>query len=171
MRLAPEWTGPDPVGDPPRIVSRRGCDIAPLDAGDADDRARLLAYVWADQTERLARIEAALGVAAAERPVVDQADAADWVDALFARAPEEGVTRVLMHSITLQYLDPQARTRIVATLEAAGRRASAAAPLAWLSFEAADGRHDLHLRLWPGDLDLHLADADPHGRSIAWFGG
>ncbi len=171
VRLAPEWTGPDPAGDPPRILSRRGCDIAPLDAGSAADRARLLAYVWADQTERLARIEASLGLAAEERPVVDPADAADWAEAVLACSTEAGVTRVLMHSITLQYLDPQARARIVAAVEAAGRRASAAAPLAWLSFEADAGSHRLRLRLWPGDHDLHLADADPHGRSVAWLAG
>ena len=69
-------------------------------------RARLLAYLWPDQPERLARLEAALAIAADDPPRVDKADAADWIEASLALAPEPGVTRVVMHSVAFQYFGP-----------------------------------------------------------------
>ena len=61
---------------------------------------------------------------------------------------------------------------IRASLEAAGRRATAASPLAWLRFEPSepDRRPDLRLTLWPGAPDMRLAVADPHGRNVVWSG-
>jgi hypothetical protein len=61
------WTGPaPPLGVVPRVRSRAACDQHPLDVRDAADRLRLRAYVWADQADRLARLDAAVAVAVAQ---------------------------------------------------------------------------------------------------------
>src|SRR5215831_16369527 len=64
VRLAGAFTGPHPRFDGTcPVVERRGCDMAPLDPGSAEDRLTLRSYVWADQTERLRLLDAALTVA------------------------------------------------------------------------------------------------------------
>ena len=62
-----------------RVASRAGCDKAPLDPRSEADRRNLLAYVWPEQLERVARLSAALDLAQANGFAVDRADAADWV--------------------------------------------------------------------------------------------
>jgi hypothetical protein len=111
-----------------------------------------------------------LNAAIREPPVVNRGDAADWLEARLAIEPERSVTRVVMHSVAFQYFGPDSRKRITARIEAAGERASAASPLAWLRFEKEPGedRHSLRLRTWPGGERL-LAWAHPHGRSVRWL--
>jgi len=59
----------------PDVVWRRGIDVAPIDVTDDDAVRWLEACVWADQTERTARLRAAVEVARREPPVVEQGDA------------------------------------------------------------------------------------------------
>jgi hypothetical protein len=168
IRLTPEWKGPPPPDAKVRILGRAGADLNP--ARLPQDAARLPAYLWPDQPERLLRLEAALTIAAARPPRVDKADAADWIEANLALAPEPGVARVVMHSVAFQYFGADAQARVTRHIEAAGAAAGEAAPLAWLRFEKepdAD-RYALRLRTWPGGDEL-LAWTHPHGRNITWL--
>lgn len=168
VQLKPDWKGPPPPGALVRIAGRRGADLNPASLPAEGDR--LLAYVWPDQPERLQRLAAALAIAGEAPPEVDRAGAADWLEASLALAPEPGVIRVVMHSVAFQYFDADSQRRVTARIEAAGERASADAPLAWLRYEQApeDGRPSLRLRTWPGGEQL-LAWAHPHGRSVHWL--
>ena len=172
VRLTPTWTGASPPRGDVEIARRAGVDRNPLDVRDPATRARLAAYVWADQRERLARREAALELAAADPPPIDQADAADWLEAKLSMAPEAGVCRVVMHTIAYQYFPPEGQARIRARLAAAGAGATEDAPLAWLSFEAmsdtVDRRPALDLTVWPGSETQRLAICQPHGAEIDW---
>ncbi|MFQ5624117.1 MAG: DUF2332 family protein [Paracoccaceae bacterium] len=93
VMLAPDWTGASPDGAPPRILSRRGCDRNPLDLTDAAHRERLVSYVWPDQAARLARVEAAIGLALEDPPTLDAADAGDWVEAVIGKNTPPSVYR------------------------------------------------------------------------------
>jgi hypothetical protein len=168
VQLRPEWVGPPPPAAKVMIAGRRGTDLNPARLPAEGDR--LLAYVWPDQPERLQRLAAALAIAAGAPPEVDRAGAADWLETQLALAPEPGVTRVVMHSVAFQYFDADSQKRVTAHIEAAGERASAEAPLAWLRYEQApkDGRPSLRLRTWPGGEQL-LAWAHPHGRQVRWL--
>jgi hypothetical protein len=175
VRLAPEWRGASPPKAEVRVIGRRGVDRAPLDARDPETRRRLSAYVWADQRERLARLEAALDLAAADPAPVDQADAADWLEQSLAAEPEPGVCRVVMHTIAFQYFPIESQERIRPHLERVGVGATRDAPLAWLSFEQegdADQRTPvLRLKTWPGDgTSAALAQGHPHGAWYQWMG-
>lgn len=172
ISIAPEWRGPPPPHAPVSIAGRRGCDVAPLDAADPETATRLIAFVWADRPERIARLEAAIGLAARHPPVVDRADAVAWLAQRLARPQAAGVARVVFHTIVLQYLTRQARAEVGALVEAAGTRATPERPLAWLAFEW-DGERslvELVLRLWPGGGETLLATAHPHASWIAWTG-
>lgn len=173
ITLAPHWGGGGPPRANIRVVSRRGVDRAPLDVRDAATRERLLAFVWADQPERLARLEGALAAAALDPPPIDAADAADWAEANVAPAP--GVATVVFHSIAHQYFPDDTKARLAAHMEAMGAQATPDAPLAWLRMEVDDPARatldppTLRLRLWPGGEDRLLARVHPHGAKVAWL--
>ena len=169
LRLSPRWQGPALPAARVIVATRRGVDLNPLDVTDAADRERLLAYVWADQAERLARMQTAIGIARQSPPKLDRAEAADWTEQRFGG--RSGMTSVLMHSVAMQYFPPASRERIVRHLRGVGARASAAAPVAWLRFEIAGDqatRPTLTLTLWPGGAEQVLATASAHGHWIDW---
>lgn len=169
VRLEPKWHGASPRPGQIVVASRKGVDQLPVDLTDPEQRFRLLSYVWADQTDRLARIRAALDIAGRDPPSVDRGDAADWVEAELADLPE-GQTTVLYHSYVWSYLPRATQDRVKATLKAAGAKAHAGAGLAHLAFESVDGteRSALTLTLWPGGERRVLAEAHPHGRWVDW---
>lgn len=167
--LKPEWTGPLPPDTAPRIASRAGVDMNPLDPSRADHLLRLTAYLWPDQPDRLSMTRAAASVMTAP---IAKADAIDWLADRLASAPE-GHLHLIQHSVAWQYFPAASQARGTALIEAAGARATANRPLAWLSMET-DGDTKgkkgaaLTLRLWPGDFTLKLGRADFHGRWIDW---
>ena len=169
LRLSPRWQGPPLPSAPVIVATRRGVDLEPLDVAAAADRERLLAYVWADQAERRARIETAIGIARQNPPKLDRAEAADWTEQRFRG--RSGITSVLMHSIAMQYFRASSRERIARHMHDTGARASDGAPVAWLRFEiAADeaARLTLTLTLWPGGVERVLATGSAHGHWIDW---
>jgi hypothetical protein len=171
--LAPEWRGSLPPLDAPVIVAERAaCDVAPIDLEDEAQRLRLRAYVWADQVERLARLDGAVAVARRAGHRVEAADAATWLRAKLARLPA-GRATVLFHSIMWTYLSAPDRAAIAETAARAGEAATAAAPFAWLRFELQhpDAPPELRLTLWPGHGETCLARAHPHGSRVTWLGG
>ena len=171
VTIATEWRGtPPPLGARLRIVSRAGCDAAPIDPGDPAARERMLSYLWPDQGYRLARAASALAHAAAHKAEVAKADAADWVESMLARPGEPGVVRVLAHSITWQYLPEAGQRRIVAALAAVGAAATPERPLGWLRLEpdAVRGSAAVLLTLWPGGGTRILGRGDYHGRWAEW---
>jgi hypothetical protein len=169
--LAPDWAGPSPPSAPIRIAGRRGVDLSPLDG--VRDRERLTAYVWPDQSERLAQLEAALDLAADGPAPVDAGDAAEWLELELATAPEDGVLRVVMHSIAYQYFPPDRQARIARRIAAAGALARPDAPLAWLRMEKLPEEDSPSLRLtcYPDGRERLLAFCHPHGRAVRWLSG
>jgi hypothetical protein len=169
LHLAPDWKGPPPpLNTVLTVLSRRGCDANPVDLQDPTARERLIAYVWADQAERIARLEAAIASALSVPATVDRAEAADWVEKMIDVAPVAGCTRVLFHSVVWSYLAEDSKTRIRAHLSRVGAAARSDAPLAWLRFEIADPP-ELRLTLWPSGEETLLARAHPHGTWVHWL--
>ncbi|HEX4736927.1 MAG TPA: DUF2332 domain-containing protein [Allosphingosinicella sp.] len=169
VQLQPQWEGAPPPHANVTIARRRGVDLNPLDP--RRDAERLLAYVWADQQERLARLEAALAIAAADSPRVDRGDAADWLDARLAEPPQPGMSRIVFHTVAFDYFPKETQAEVVRRLEETGAAATAEAPLAWLRFEVEPGQDAfaLRLRTWPDGEDRLLALAHPHGSIIRWL--
>ena len=165
LTLRPDWTGELPPRATPQVVERRGVDLRPVDPRSGEGALRLQAYLWPDQPERLANTRAAIEVAG---PAPDRADAIDWLAARLTHPP--GQLHLIYHTIAWQYFPPDRQALGTALIEAAGARARADSPLAWLSMEA-DGADDgaaMTLRLWPGDLRLALGRIDFHGRWVRW---
>lgn len=165
---SPVRLGFDLVGSPPEsssdfeVVERRGCDRRPLDPLSEEGRLTLLSFVWADQAERLRRLQAALEVAWETPAVVERAGAAEWTAERLSE-PGEGMATVVFHSIVMQYLDAGEREEFERALRAAGQSASERSPLAWLRMEPAGERAEVRLTLWPGGEDRTIARAGYHG--------
>ena len=160
LQLAPAWQGAAPPAGQLRIATRRGVDLNP-----PTDPRRLLAYVWADQAERLAQAEAAIRLLEANRPSVDRGDAAEWIEMQLASPPPESGARIIMHSVAYQYFPAVTQARVTAAIEAAD------GPRGWLRMEKGPGEEtfSLRLRLWPGGEDRLLAWTHPHGRQVSWL--
>jgi hypothetical protein len=174
------WTWGDPSsplvlrnrehgGKPPalcelRIVERGACDLHPLDVGKESDRLYLRSFIWADQTERLARFDAACKAALQTPMVVERADALTWIPQHFT--PCAGSVTVVMHSIVAYYLDDRQRERFVDAVARAAKDARAEAPMAWLRFES-DG-FETKVTLWPDAGEIVIARSDGHAQGIEW---
>jgi hypothetical protein len=149
------------------VAVREGCDRNPLDATSEDGRNTLRSYVWPDQRERFARLDAALAVAAELPASVVAADVGEWVEGHLAE-PVPGLATVVVHSIVWQYLSRASRDRMRAALRRAGARARASSPVAWLRMEPAGPLADLRLTWWPGGGEEVLGFGGYHGRPVRW---
>jgi hypothetical protein len=171
VRLAPEVKGEPPVDGRLTVMSRQGSDIAPVDITDEAQRLRLRSFVWADQTLRLQRLDAAIDLMQQERFGVVRQSAGDFVRHALSTLPGSGTVFVLFHSIMWQYMPVEERGRIEKLLASAG--ASDEAPIAWLRMEPLDARQPhatLSVTTWPGGETRRLAHCDYHGRWIEWLG-
>ncbi len=181
LQLHCDWRGrvPDEASASLQVVRRAGCDAHPIDLSKPDEGLRLASFIWPDQAERLLRLQAARQVVQAcmarDGVVVQALQAARFVEQQLQTLPH-GQTTVLMHSVVWQYIAADEQAAITATVEAAGRRASADSPLAWLRFEPPrpDAKMALRCRLWQGAAldgeDRVLALSHPHGADVKWLG-
>lgn len=171
VTLSPHWEGPSPPLDAPiRIAHRAACDQSPIDINDPKQLLQLRSYVWPDQRDRLARLDAAVALARTARVQVEQANADDWLARQLAD-PVDGSCTVLFHSIVWTYVEDSARKRIHELIEQSGSARSARVPLAWLRFEFVEKGKPPRLLLdtWPGERQQELAHAHPHGTWVRWL--
>jgi hypothetical protein len=171
VTIEADWRGPwCNVDRLPKVVAKRGCDRDPFDLSAPGAADRLIAYVWPEQKARLVRIEAAIALAQREKPPLEKADAADWLERQLASRIPNAAT-VVAHTIVWQYIAKETRQKIEALLKSTGDRATKSAPLAWLSLEqyAADQLPEVRLTLWPGGETKKIALAHPHGAWIEWL--
>lgn len=173
MAFKPEWRGNHPPQHAIEFAGLKGCDVAPVDLTDPAQALRLKAYIWPEHHVRFARMEAAIATATEDPPQLVHANAADFVEAELARPQADGTTRVLMHSIVWQYVPADQQASVTAAMEAAGARATADRPLAWIALEANRmvHHHELVVRYWPGGGEPQkLAHAHAHGAWVEWLG-
>lgn len=162
VRLSPEWRSAPEPGALPRVVARNGVDLNPLDP--VADRVRLLAYLWPDQADRIARTEAAIGIARQVPAEIFTGDAGKWAEKALAEPAPDRV-RVLFHTIAWQYFPDASKSRALSAME------RVASPLVRVSMEA-DGGDGARLTLanYPSGEVHELGRADFHGRWVDWTG-
>src|SRR5262245_26605810 len=114
VRFVGWWEGepadrPDLAGGAD-VAVREGCDRAVVGPTTEAGRNTVRAYLWPDQTERYARLEAALDIAASVPASVVSADLAEWLEDRLA-SPVPGLATVVVHSIVWQYVSRESRDR------------------------------------------------------------
>ena len=157
-----------PLGPAPRVASRVGLELNPVDLSDADDRDWLRALVWPDQVERFARLETALAIYQEARPEIRTGDALELLPDAIARVPENEPVCVYHTFVTYQFSEAMRRA-FYNLLTVVGLRRKV-----WcLSNEGSYDSLKTPLTLWryhDGTLqDRQLADTHPHGAWIEWL--
>lgn len=154
----------------PTVAERRGCDLAPIDPGDAEARWRLMSHVMPSHVARLRVLEQALEHAARLPVQVDRATASTWL-ASQLREPVPGVATIVFHTIVMQFMTRRERQSVQRAITSAGARASTRAPLAWLRMEGSKPLKDVLLTTWPDGRERRIASAGLYGRPVLWLAG
>jgi hypothetical protein len=157
-----------PLGPPPRIASRVGLELNPVDLSNADDRDWLRALVWPDQTGRFAKLEAALEIYKDARPEIRVGDALALLPDALARVPADEPVCVYHTFVTYQFSE-EMRRAFYDLLTIAGLRRKV-----WcLSNEGRFDNNTNPLVLWRyhdgAQEERLLAHTQPHGAWIEWM--
>jgi hypothetical protein len=145
------------------VVERRGCDLEPIDPTTDEGALLLRSFIWADQLGRLSLLDGAISVAQDVPAVVERLDAASFLERELA-APRTGMATVVYHSVFIQYVGDEVRSRLASTIDNARSHASAEAPVYYLLMEPADNTFEIRLN---GEL---LGTSQAHGRGVKWLG-
>jgi hypothetical protein len=93
-------TTPVPTA-PPLVTWRAGLDLDPVDISDPSQAAWLEALVWPEQSDRLAKLRTAMGIAAENKPRIVTGDLRTDLARLAAEAPKNvELTRFGGHLVT-----------------------------------------------------------------------
>jgi hypothetical protein len=173
LEVAKSWTTPllecelrgfKPPARIPRIDHRAGADLEPVSARDGAALRWLEALVWPEFPERVARLRQAAAIAARERPVVERADALQWLGRAVVEAPAASAC-VVQHAMVLNQLGEAGRARFEETLRGASR-----ARTLWqagLESDVEGARVELWRYASGESVRLFTARCHPHG---AWMG-
>jgi hypothetical protein len=171
----------------PPIGWRAGMDVNPLDVRSPDTVAWLRALIWPEHLDRMAILDGAVALAAADPPRLVRGDLADDLPALAAEAPNQ-LPLVVTDTWVLAYVTPERRMDFVRALR---RTATERGQPLWLvsceshtvlaSLEVGIGQApegtgtglsalSLH-RFDPDGASRHdlLADCHAHGRWLRWL--
>ena len=136
------------------VVERKGCDVAPIDPTSDAGAMTLRSFIWADQLGRLSRLDGAITIAKEVPVTVERLDAATFLERELAK-PRPGLATVVFHSVFMQYVSGDQRTRIANAIAEASA---------------------YHLRLEPdqGTFEIRLGDellgtSTAHGTGVRWF--
>lgn len=152
----------------PEVRQRRGIDIAPLDLTRPGDTMLLRSFVWADQTDRLARLDDAVATLRSSPPSLEAGGILERLPELLAdRLP--GALTVVFQTAVRGYLSTDDWKRMLAMVDEAGQRF----PLAFLSTSRpAPDEHEfwgLWLRIWPDREKRLIAHSGFHGQWLEWL--
>ena len=155
------------------VRSRRGIDLAPVDATSEEGYLLLRSFIWPGLEDRFRRLDAAVATLRAEpeRPQLIPGDYVERLPEVLAERPADAVT-IVFQTASTGYLPADAAARLRSSLDAAG---SDGRPLAWVSTRRHDERegavedaYELELRVWPGPPRL-AAHLDFHGNWLEWL--
>lgn len=148
------------------VARRRGIDLNPVDVTTDDGSLLLQSFVWADQTERLARLRAAIDVVRSDPPQLIQGDYVRDLPRLLAnRVP--GAQLVVYETASTQYLDREERDALHAAMHDAGRDE----PFTFLTTRSNGGEdHYTFERVnWPSGERVPVEHFDFHGGWLTWL--
>jgi len=149
---------PVPVGLLPEVRSRVGIDLSPPDLHTEDGVRLLKSFVWADQEQRLADLDAAIEVWRRDPPEIVVGDMADELSTLLA-ARDAAVPLLVWQTAALNYLPTDRQARVRELIAAAG----AVFVETW---RPQDESHDYYGLYVDGD---EVAHGEFHGAWIEWL--
>ena len=153
----------------PEIAWRAGLDLEPIDLTDPDQVAWLEALVWPEETDRLARLRAAMRIAASAQPEILKGDLLRDLGPLAAQAPRDA-TLVVFHTAVLTYVAPPQRAEFARTVSSlCDFWVANEAPSVFPDIAERAGRFGPRGRYLTSVNAQPVARADFHGAWMEWF--
>ena len=151
----------------PRVATRVGLDLTPIDVRDPDAVLWLRALVWPDEVGRAELLQRALQIAQRDPPRLIAGNALDLLPAVLATIPDDQ-TLCVFHTHTLNQFPPEARERLSCLLaEQGAKRDLFRVSIEWLGRE----HPRLELVSFEGGVQTEqlLAYCSHHGEWLAWL--
>jgi hypothetical protein len=155
-----------PTDGSPTVAGRVGLELNPVDLANADDRDWLRALIWPNQIARLERLDQAIELFAAHKPLIKAGDALTLLPDALAAVPQTE-TPCVYHTIAIYQFSRTMRHALDDTLTVAGLRR----PVWRLSFEY-DGELYILSAIRYADgtrQEMRLASCHPHGTWLEWL--
>ena len=163
VRFVSSFDVPPPLNRSADVVSRKGCDLNPIDVSSEAGALSLRSFVWADQLIRLGLLDGAIEVARQSPVEVERSRASTFLER--EANPVRGAATVIFHSVFIQYVEEAERQRIAEAVADAQRRSTPQAPVYYLRMEPRNGVFEIRL----GEDEL-LAVSSAHGTGVVWLG-
>jgi hypothetical protein len=158
--------GVPPLGATPKVASRVGLELNPVDLSDPDQRDWLRALVWPDQVARFGQLEKALEISAEAKPNIRAGDALALLPDVLRELPENETVCVYHTFVTYQFSEEMRQALDDLLVAVSLRRA------VWrLSIEGTLSGHApmLLYAYREGAKDKRtLADCSGHGTWLEW---
>jgi hypothetical protein len=150
------------------VRGRVGVDLNPIDVTSDEGALLLKCFVWADQRQRLERLDRAVEAVRRDPPELVRGDVVTLLPEILSWRRDDALT-VVFESAVLGYLSECDRQEVFEVLD----RAAADGPLALVrTSQPPDGAHThygLWIRLWPGEREV-VALSNFHGAWLDWLG-
>ena len=151
----------------PRIASRLGIDLQPVDVYDQDAVDWLRALIWPEHTARVELLHYAVEAVRQNPPVIRRGDTLELLPEIMETVPEESIL-CLFHTFVINQFTREARERFAALMDMYGTRRD----LYCISI-AAISTEGPHLRLLAYENGVKtehlLANCSGHAQWLEWL--
>jgi hypothetical protein len=150
---------------PPKVLSRRGLELNPVDLNDPNKRLWLKALVWPELTARHARLDAAIAEQMRHPVPVFHGDALQLIAPAIETLPPDGAALVFHSHVTYQFT-PEMR----AALERALLTLSKTRPIHRIGIEYHESGYPIRHGIYADGAVTQtvLGLCDPHGMWLEW---
>jgi hypothetical protein len=154
----------------PHVRGRVGIDLDPVDVTTEEGTRLLRSFVWADQTERLDRLDRAIAALRQDPPLLLRGDLVELLPRLLQQRRDDALT-VVFETATLAYVSQEGRAAVRAALSSAGREGPLAVVSTGRQSDADVEAYGLHVTLWPGGEREEVGVLDYHAAWLDWIAG
>jgi len=155
-------------GQLPKVTSRSGIDLSPIDLHNPENVQWLRALVWPDNQKRARQLEPAIRLVKQSPPEIITGNALDLLPNLIDKIPEKAPL-CIYHSFTLTFANSEQRERLHSVLTKASKKRDLF--LVWIEWPAESETPLLGLAKFSNTVKIEkiLARCHSHGEWLEWM--